>query len=657
MQEIKDEILEGEARYRIRDNNGNIIQDNVNIEQITPVIQEGAPINKALLENIQNDINIAIKDIHGNLYASDRYNKPLVIDGFIDVPTMRTDNLFNKSWTKVSDAEYVADDGTVLIATTTPSISNYPLTNAFDNNEGTYTSIASSTTTLASGYMEIILPTKIKITKMKVRIASGVDNTLTKIQGSQEGGSWIDLYSATKITPLTEIELLNADYYKKYRIYIETTGGSGLIYEWQTSEYAGTTKKQAYINVLDLPLTSYEEGKIVRIQGGIGYTSTPTALITGKYIPVMSSTSQDGFEIGCLYNDTTDVQNIWDAFDGNTDTSYFVYKATTGSVYPLIYVKLDQPRIVTGITATSFKESYIMGSNDGKAWTRISTSCDFLGTEVTFENKTPFLYYGIEVHRNSSGYAGSGTVYEFQITSWYEDELTEVKTFTNPYLNINNLGNVMIDGKIKANAYYELIYNGAVWLVNSTTDIDTTPQVITSSGSYEVYTDVNYNVIAIGGGGGCASYTKDDTEQVASGGAGGRVETTMQFSSESVYITIGSAGRNSTRGTGLTGDNTVNATAGGDTKVGSLVAYGGTGGSVTYYNGTAGTGGGYAGGTGTVGANGATASGSSAHPNGGVGYQVNGVTYGNGGEVQLRNSDIWTEKTAGKGCVVLYPLG
>ena len=53
MIDIKDEILTGEPRYRLRDGNGNILQDNISIEQITPATQEGTPINKALLEAIQ----------------------------------------------------------------------------------------------------------------------------------------------------------------------------------------------------------------------------------------------------------------------------------------------------------------------------------------------------------------------------------------------------------------------------------------------------------------------------------------------------------------------------------------------------------------------------------------------------------------------------
>lgn len=57
MIEIKDEILNDEPFYRIRDKNGNILFDNLTIEQITPVVQEGTPINKVLFDSIQADLN------------------------------------------------------------------------------------------------------------------------------------------------------------------------------------------------------------------------------------------------------------------------------------------------------------------------------------------------------------------------------------------------------------------------------------------------------------------------------------------------------------------------------------------------------------------------------------------------------------------------
>lgn len=71
IQEFKDEILDtsgqpdNKPRYRIRDNNGTILYDNITLEVATPVTQEGMNINKAKVENLQ-----------GDLYTQDRYNIP-----------------------------------------------------------------------------------------------------------------------------------------------------------------------------------------------------------------------------------------------------------------------------------------------------------------------------------------------------------------------------------------------------------------------------------------------------------------------------------------------------------------------------------------------------------------------------------------------------
>lgn len=59
MLNIKDEILDttgqtnSNPRYTIRDNNGNVLFDNVIIELKTPLIQEGTPLNKVVFDEIQ----------------------------------------------------------------------------------------------------------------------------------------------------------------------------------------------------------------------------------------------------------------------------------------------------------------------------------------------------------------------------------------------------------------------------------------------------------------------------------------------------------------------------------------------------------------------------------------------------------------------------
>ena len=53
MIDFKDEILNGEPRYNIRDKDGNLIQEDASIELSTEVTQEGTPLNKALFDKIQ----------------------------------------------------------------------------------------------------------------------------------------------------------------------------------------------------------------------------------------------------------------------------------------------------------------------------------------------------------------------------------------------------------------------------------------------------------------------------------------------------------------------------------------------------------------------------------------------------------------------------
>lgn len=70
-QEIKDEILDpslqpdANPRYTIKNNAGVVINDNVQIDMKTPIVQNPTPLNKVTLGNIQ-----------GDLYTQDRYNTP-----------------------------------------------------------------------------------------------------------------------------------------------------------------------------------------------------------------------------------------------------------------------------------------------------------------------------------------------------------------------------------------------------------------------------------------------------------------------------------------------------------------------------------------------------------------------------------------------------
>ena len=55
--EIKDEIINGEPLYAIKDVNGNVLYNNCKIEMVTEILQQGTPLNKALFDKIQNVID------------------------------------------------------------------------------------------------------------------------------------------------------------------------------------------------------------------------------------------------------------------------------------------------------------------------------------------------------------------------------------------------------------------------------------------------------------------------------------------------------------------------------------------------------------------------------------------------------------------------
>lgn len=57
MNNVVDEVLTDLEKFRILDNQGNTLYDNVTIEQITPVQIQGTPLNKVLFDSIKNDLN------------------------------------------------------------------------------------------------------------------------------------------------------------------------------------------------------------------------------------------------------------------------------------------------------------------------------------------------------------------------------------------------------------------------------------------------------------------------------------------------------------------------------------------------------------------------------------------------------------------------
>ena len=59
---VKDEQLQGEVRYRVKDSNGNVVYESCTIEMITELLQEGTELNKVLFDKIDTNFeNIKTK--------------------------------------------------------------------------------------------------------------------------------------------------------------------------------------------------------------------------------------------------------------------------------------------------------------------------------------------------------------------------------------------------------------------------------------------------------------------------------------------------------------------------------------------------------------------------------------------------------------------
>lgn len=93
MLEIKDEVLSGEPRYTIRDNQGNILQDNVDITLKTPIIQEGTPVNKVLFDNLKVDIVGSTLLMNGGTEKKYTISGELKYADYADIVTKPTTDL------------------------------------------------------------------------------------------------------------------------------------------------------------------------------------------------------------------------------------------------------------------------------------------------------------------------------------------------------------------------------------------------------------------------------------------------------------------------------------------------------------------------------------------------------------------------------------
>lgn len=289
--DIKDRIptnvLSNEAvRYGVYDEEGELLRYEYMKREDEP-IEEGTPINKVLLDNFQ-----------GDLYTRDRYNSTqvnkedtnyihslalplslyekgkavniecgrIVDDSNNIIEIQHTDNIFAQDW-QSSGSSFITTDGFKLYAMNGAGDSS----NAVDEDENTYWESAYGLAT----YVYVSVPEAIKITKMKIKDGYSSSSGLrtVKIQGSNDGETWEELYSSTSVrSTLTEISLTDVGYYTYYRIYYNFSSQRyAYLYEWQVAEYYTISDETQYIETFDNPYININNLGNKLINGTINY--------------------------------------------------------------------------------------------------------------------------------------------------------------------------------------------------------------------------------------------------------------------------------------------------------------------------------------------------------------------------------------------------
>lgn len=469
IQDIKDEILSGDPRYAIRDSSGNVLNDNVDISLKTPITQEGTPVNRALFRNLQ-----------GDLYTQDRYNELEMHRRMVSVD-YETNLVYSeenhigdcipKVWTATDSTNlvYVAEDGTKVYASSKDG--SYTPDKACDGNEETFW----HANTYGSNQhltIEFVNPIRIKKIKVAARLYSPSWSVDFYIWGSNDNQNWTTL--ATTSTPLVtnpslrEINIESVVAYKYFRFATEVYGKQTcVIHELQVTEYSTDVVygKYEYYSNLDIPITSYEEGKIIKCKvGRIPIQETHT----DNFFPTDSTISQGSYSDNKYLNEnglSIEVSSPYDSstvmrwlFPNSYDNEWASGKNTTTAY---IMVKMPKPikmkefylnwRVSAGSTAVWTGK--LLGSKDGVTWADLVS--DLPKGNISIGSPDYYLFYKFEFTGNSSYMLAS----DFKMVEYTTDYIEE---FDNIVLNINNLGDKQMPS-CKYRDILELYYKNGKW--------------------------------------------------------------------------------------------------------------------------------------------------------------------------------------------------
>lgn len=428
----------------------------------TGILQEN--LNAELLNNLTlEQIFLEMKNRNGLVQ---KYNVPTMVPAVFN---HYTDDLLSGAWTTVTENEQYTKDDIIINVNATKNASQIYDSEDFsvvlDNN------ITSDYCVLNKGNVVFDMGKVIKPT-FSLYIKRG-NATKGNIYGSENGTTWIlieekNLTSAGENTE-TWFDFSSNSYYRYYKI--EWNDIYFRLYSIKITEYYLPSAQEFARLSLDNKISAYEKymRALVTIPSDI-----PSGEFTSSIIPIgfnASNTSIDGFRLENLFSNSGDT--AYALFDKNPDTyDAFRFNNDTGAAWELITFpilikpkKLKLKYRVYNANAGSNATINIYGRNDNGEEILLHTETHsgvmdvIIDREVEITN-TDFIR---TLSMNTTGFSTSSenrAFYEIDIVSG-EAELYNPNVTT--YININNLGDVLISSSLEIGKKYELIYDGTMF--------------------------------------------------------------------------------------------------------------------------------------------------------------------------------------------------
>ena len=327
------------------------------------------------------------------------------------------EDIIPKTWTEVTvGTEYIAEDGTELTASSYRTDTNSYAYYACSNAGTSWQSNPSSSVT--SAWLQLKFAKSIKITKIKLnKDYNGSHTSFVKIQGSNNGIEWVDLYicSDEYSGTLEEITLTSSMYAQYYRIYSEFDKEYSLtVTDWQVSEYEAIEKGKDLVSIYTLPQYEYAE-----FTSNPAPTSWDTQIVAYKEYESSNDLGIWRIQASSVQQSNVTKRKVIYAFDGTETDAWQSNTDTPDGEYIAIYLPEGieiKPKVIDLIYENLEAGSSIQGLNMKTGEWEDIVSLERAINQINLTCSVNTNYYGAFKIRMLDYSTSYHVVYNFQIT-------------------------------------------------------------------------------------------------------------------------------------------------------------------------------------------------------------------------------------------------